>query len=120
MFEQIGWGTYAFFAAMNIVIILPTVYFLFPETTKRSLEDVSSLVTRGTMHQLIYQVDLIFAVANAENRSPVKVAKENNTPKAGTAEAENVLGHASEMGPPVNGEGKKRFEGTSEARQEEV
>jgi len=41
MFEQIGWGTYAFFAAMNIVIILPTVYFLFPETTKRSLEDVS-------------------------------------------------------------------------------
>jgi len=42
MFEQIGWGTYAFFAAMNIVIILPTVYFLFPETTKRSLEDVSS------------------------------------------------------------------------------
>jgi hypothetical protein len=48
MFEQIGWGTYAFFAAMNIVIILPTVYFLFPETTKRSLEDVSPKQTQKT------------------------------------------------------------------------
>lgn len=41
MFESIGWGTYAFFAAMNIVIIFPTVWFLFPETKQRSLEDVS-------------------------------------------------------------------------------
>lgn len=41
MFESIGWGTYAFFAAMNIVIIWPTVYLLFPETKQRSLEDVS-------------------------------------------------------------------------------
>jgi hypothetical protein len=62
---------------------------------------------------------LIFAVANAENRSPVKVAAENNTPKAGTAEAESVLGKTTDL-PPVNAEGKKRFEGTSEARQEEV
>lgn len=42
MFATIGWGTYAFFAAMNIVIIFPTVYYLFPETKQRSLEDVSS------------------------------------------------------------------------------
>jgi len=41
MFESIGWGTYAFFAAMNIVIIFPTVWYLFPETKQRSLEDVS-------------------------------------------------------------------------------
>jgi len=41
MFATIGWGTYAFFAAMNIVIIFPTVYYLFPETKQRSLEDVS-------------------------------------------------------------------------------
>jgi hypothetical protein len=41
MFATIGWGTYAFFAAMNIVIIFPTVYFLFPETKQRSLEDAS-------------------------------------------------------------------------------
>lgn len=42
MFETIGWGTYAFFAAMNLVIIWPTVYILFPETKLRSLEDVSA------------------------------------------------------------------------------
>jgi len=62
---------------------------------------------------------LIFAVANAENRSPVKVAAEKNIPKAGTAEAESVLDNASEI-PPINAEGKKRFEGRSETRQEEV
>ena len=62
---------------------------------------------------------MIFAVANAENRSPVKVAAENNTPKAGTAEAESVLANASDI-PPDNAEGKKRFGGRSETRQEEV
>ena len=41
MFQNIGWGTYAFFAAMNLVIIFPTVWYLFPETKGRSLEDVS-------------------------------------------------------------------------------
>jgi hypothetical protein len=40
MFETIGWGTYAFFAAMNLVIMLPSVLFFFPETRKYSLEDV--------------------------------------------------------------------------------
>ena len=40
MFQNIGWGTYAFFAAMNLVIIFPTVWYLFPETKGRSLEDV--------------------------------------------------------------------------------
>jgi predicted MFS family arabinose efflux permease len=41
MFEQITWGTYVFFAALNFVLILPVVYFFFPETKGRSLEEVS-------------------------------------------------------------------------------
>jgi len=41
MFDSIGWGTYAFFAAMNIVLILPCVVLFFPETRRYSLEDVS-------------------------------------------------------------------------------
>ena len=41
MFDSIGWGTYAFFAAMNIVWVLPGVWFFFPETKKYSLEEVS-------------------------------------------------------------------------------
>lgn len=42
MFDSIGWGTYAFFAAMNIVIMLPCLILFFPETKKYSLEDVST------------------------------------------------------------------------------
>jgi hypothetical protein len=42
MFSNIGWGTYAFFAALNAVIIFPTVLLFFPETKKYSLEDVSN------------------------------------------------------------------------------
>lgn len=30
MFANIGWGTYAFFAAINAVVILPSVYLFFP------------------------------------------------------------------------------------------
>jgi hypothetical protein len=41
MFNNIGWGTYALFAALNGVVIWPVVYFFFPETKKYSLEEVS-------------------------------------------------------------------------------
>lgn len=41
MFANIRWGTYALFAAVNGLIIFPTVYLFFPETKKYSLEDVS-------------------------------------------------------------------------------
>lgn len=33
MFANIGWGTYAFFAAINAVVILPSVYLFFPGTS---------------------------------------------------------------------------------------
>jgi hypothetical protein len=41
MFANIQWGTYALFAALNGLVIFPSVYFFFPETKKYSLEDVS-------------------------------------------------------------------------------
>lgn len=42
MFANIRWGTYALFAAVNGLIIFPTVFFFFPETKRYSLEDVST------------------------------------------------------------------------------
>ncbi|KAG8216402.1 general substrate transporter [Butyriboletus roseoflavus] len=38
-FNNISWGTYIVFAALNAFII-PVVYFFFPETAGRSLEDM--------------------------------------------------------------------------------
>jgi hypothetical protein len=42
MFANIGFGTYVFFAVMNLAVVVPGTWFLFPETKKYSLEDVSN------------------------------------------------------------------------------
>lgn len=62
-----GWGTYLFFAGMN-AIFFPIIYFLYPETAGRSLEEI----------------DLIFAKGYSEKISYVKAAKD--LPKLGASE----------------------------------
>ncbi|KAK4034963.1 sugar transporter STL1 [Parachaetomium inaequale] len=59
MVRNIGWGTYLFFAAVNAAFI-PVIYFFYPETARRSLEEI----------------DIIFAKGHVENISYVKAAKE--------------------------------------------
>jgi sugar porter (SP) family MFS transporter len=59
MVSNIGWGTYLFFAAVNACFI-PFIYFYYPETARRSLEEI----------------DIIFAKGHVENISYVKAAKE--------------------------------------------
>ncbi|KAI0201164.1 general substrate transporter [Astrocystis sublimbata] len=54
-----GWGTYLFFAVLN-AIFFPIIYFFYPETAGRSLEEI----------------DVIFAKGYTENISYVKAAKE--------------------------------------------
>ncbi|KAH8803087.1 general substrate transporter [Xylogone sp. PMI_703] len=59
MISNIGWGTYLFFAVVN-ACFLPVIYFFYPETKRRSLEEI----------------DLIFAKGYVENMSYVRAAKE--------------------------------------------
>ncbi|KAK3497386.1 sugar transporter [Neurospora hispaniola] len=59
MVDKIGWGTYLFFAVMN-GCFLPIIYFFYPETANRSLEEI----------------DIIFAKGFVENMSYVTAAKE--------------------------------------------
>ncbi|KAI1176103.1 general substrate transporter [Nemania sp. FL0916] len=54
-----GWGTYLFFGILN-AIFFPIIYFLYPETAGRSLEEI----------------DIIFAKGYTENISYVKAAEE--------------------------------------------
>ncbi|KAI5283754.1 hypothetical protein KEM54_001887 [Ascosphaera aggregata] len=58
MITNIQWGTYLFFAIVNACFI-PVIWFFFPETAKRSLEEI----------------DIIFAKGYTENISYVKAAK---------------------------------------------
>ncbi|KAG0671658.1 sugar transporter-like protein [Pichia californica] len=53
------WGCYLFFAVMNFLYI-PIIYFFYPETAGRSLEEI----------------DIIFAKAYVENKAPFIVANE--------------------------------------------
>jgi len=74
-FNNISWGTYIVFACLNAFII-PVVYFFFPETAGRSLEDM----------------DVVFALAYNEGVSPVAVSLRKDVPPAGTPEADEILG----------------------------
>lgn len=59
MLNQIGWKTYLVFAILNGAFF-PVIFFFYPETAGRSLEEI----------------DLIFAKGNLENMSYVHAAKE--------------------------------------------
>ena len=48
MLDRLGWATYVFFGAMNIVV-MPVVYFFYPEVAKRSLEEINLLFTSDSL-----------------------------------------------------------------------
>ena len=48
MISNIGWGTYLFFAVVN-ACFLPVIYFLYPETKQRSLEEIDIIFAKGYM-----------------------------------------------------------------------
>lgn len=59
MLSNIGWATYLVFAVINAAFF-PVIYFFYPETRKRSLEEI----------------DLIFAKGYCENMGYVRASKE--------------------------------------------
>ncbi|XXG96862.1 hypothetical protein Hte_003153 [Hypoxylon texense] len=59
MITNIGWGTYLFFAIVN-ACFLPIIWFFYPETARRSLEEI----------------DIIFAKGFVEGKSYVRAAEE--------------------------------------------
>ncbi|CUM64497.1 uncharacterized protein PRCAT00002102001 [Priceomyces carsonii] len=71
-----GWGCYLFFALVNYSF-LPVIFFFYPETAGRSLEEV----------------DIIFAKAHVEHRLPFRVAA--TLPKLSLAEIEQ---HGNQLG----------------------
>ncbi|QPG75790.1 hypothetical protein FOA43_003151 [Brettanomyces nanus] len=56
--NETKWGCYLFFALMNFLYV-PIIYFFYPETAGRSLEEI----------------DIIFARAYSEGVSPVSISK---------------------------------------------
>lgn len=48
-----GWGTYLFFAALN-AIFFPIIYFLYPETAGRTLEEIDVIFAKGYAEKISY------------------------------------------------------------------
>ncbi|KAL1963260.1 hypothetical protein VTN77DRAFT_8585 [Rasamsonia byssochlamydoides] len=92
MISGIGWGTYLFFAVVN-ACFLPIIYYFYPETARRSLEEI----------------DLIFAKGYLENMSYVRAAKE--LPYLSDEDVERVAIQYG-FGPP-DGEAKSANSGDS-------
>lgn len=53
MTSNIGWATYLVFAAINAGF-LPFVYFFYPETRKRSLEEIDIIFAKGYLEDTSY------------------------------------------------------------------
>lgn len=53
MIANIGWGTYLFFAVMN-ACFLPFIWFFYPETANRSLEEIDILFAKGHVENMSY------------------------------------------------------------------
>ncbi|KAH0826914.1 general substrate transporter [Lanmaoa asiatica] len=117
-FAEISWGTYMF-AVLNAAAV-PVIYFFMPETAGRSLEG-KLRSSSGTSHPAVRFVaifsfccphtdmDVIFAIAHKEGKSPVQVSLRKDLPAAGSPEADRILGlgDASEEVLVGNEEGRK-------------
>ncbi|KAI4611172.1 hypothetical protein J4E83_008115 [Alternaria metachromatica] len=53
LITNIGWGTYLLFAALNASFI-PVIYFLYPETAGRSLEEIDLIFAKGYTEKMSY------------------------------------------------------------------
>ncbi|KAH8666660.1 sugar transporter [Xylariales sp. PMI_506] len=53
MIDNISWGTYVFFAAIN-ACFLPIIYFFYPETAGRSLEEIDIIFAKGYVEKISY------------------------------------------------------------------
>ncbi|KAH8433795.1 uncharacterized protein LDX57_011429 [Aspergillus melleus] len=53
MIASINWGTYLFFAALNGLFI-PVVWFFYPETANRSLEEIDIIFAKGYTENISY------------------------------------------------------------------
>ncbi|KAL9017909.1 MAG: hypothetical protein Q9185_004770 [Variospora sp. 1 TL-2023] len=50
MISNIGWATYLFFAVVN-ACFLPVIYYTYPETKRRSLEEIDIIFAKGWLQQ---------------------------------------------------------------------
>ncbi|KMW67493.1 uncharacterized protein BDCG_16317 [Blastomyces dermatitidis ER-3] len=53
MVVRIGWRAYPFFSAWNAILI-PFIWFFYPETAGRSLEEINHIFAKGYVEKMNY------------------------------------------------------------------
>lgn len=74
MIANISWGTYLFFAVVNACFI-PIIYFFYPETKKRSLEEIDLIFAKGYLEKISY-VQASFDLPFLNDREVEAMARE--------------------------------------------
>jgi len=112
MIANISWGTYLFFAVINACFI-PIIYFFYPETKKRSLEEIDLIFAKGYLEKISY-VKASFDLPFLNDREVEAMAREygfadsDEEHKIGEKVAdEGSSGHNGDV-TPVEGEEKSR------------
>ncbi|SPO07193.1 related to sugar transport protein STL1 [Cephalotrichum gorgonifer] len=75
--DKIGWGTYLFFAVLN-AIFFPIIYFLYPETAGRSLEEIDLIFSKGFEENISYvhAAQLLPKTTDAEIEARERIQRE--------------------------------------------
>ncbi|KAI4725568.1 general substrate transporter [Aureobasidium sp. EXF-10728] len=53
LIDSIGWGTYLFFAALN-ALFFPVIYYFYPESSGRTLEEIDLIFAKGYLEKMSY------------------------------------------------------------------
>ncbi|KAL3463594.1 general substrate transporter [Aspergillus heterothallicus] len=95
MVSAIGWGTYLFFAAWNALFI-PVIWFFYPETANRSLEEIDLIFAKGYCEKISYVRAARELPKLSDDEIEAEAAKYNYTPET---EAEVEKGNVGEISP---------------------
>lgn len=73
LIDNIGWGTYLFFAALN-AIFFPIVWWFYPETSQRTLEEIDLIFVKGFEENINY----VTAAKQLPRLTPEEIDREVN------------------------------------------
>jgi sugar porter (SP) family MFS transporter len=84
MLDKITWGTYLVFAVVN-ACFFPIIYFTYPETKKRSLEEIDLIFAKGFLENIGY-VQAAKELPSLDERGIVEMSRQygfDGTPEGG-------------------------------------
>ncbi|GAA5997513.1 sugar porter family MFS transporter [Rhodotorula paludigena] len=88
-FDSIGAYTYLIFGIINLAIIAPVVYLFFPETARRSLEEIDLIFAEAYNDKTSGDAALGGYVQHSKNRPPISGRELDKQLQAQLAQAKN-------------------------------